>query len=297
MRNIVGLGVTVAAALGFVGCSSDGSMPRPEGSAGTPVAMAGTGGGAGAAGQGGTSAGSAGSAGAGGASVSELRLGDVLELVAGSGDIPYAIGPNPYGIVGGGFLARSAQGNTITVGTEPGKICIQGNLEEVPNGNYSQYWGVEFGFNLNQAAPPGGGGNGTPSDAGADASTDAAVAGDASAPAEVARPWLSGTVIGFSYVIEGPTINLVRFKALPAGFDRSLESSVFCKTVNATSGGVEDSLFGQMRQYCWGPDTNLMLPIGMGLDNISWQLPADVAPAGARPFDWCLRDLRPILND
>jgi hypothetical protein len=40
----------------------------------------------------------------------------------------------------------------------------------------------------------------------------------------------------------------------------------------------------------------MLLPLGGGLDNISWQLPADVAPAGARPFDWCLKDLRPILN-
>jgi len=82
------------------------------------------------------------------------------ELVAGTGLVPYAIGDNPYGIRGGGFLARSAQGNTITVGTDPGKICISGSLEEVPlnpdgHGNYGQYWGVELGFNLNQAPADG----------------------------------------------------------------------------------------------------------------------------------------------
>jgi hypothetical protein len=231
VKNSVGVGLILAAAIGVVGCSSDGSTPRPDGSAGAPVAMAGAGGGG--AGQGGTSGGSpnsAGAAGAGGANVPDVTLGDVLEFVAGSGDIPYAIGPNSYGIVGGGFLARSVMGNTISVGAEPDKICIQGSLEEVPSGNYGQYWGVEFGFNLNQAAPVGGSGSSTPADAGADASADAAVAADASAPAEVARPWVSSTVIGFSYVIEGPSINLVRFKALPAGFNRSLESSVYCKT-------------------------------------------------------------------
>jgi len=212
--------------------------------------------------------------------------------------VPYAIGENPYGIRGGAFLARSALGNTIEIADTPGEICISGLLEEVPNGNYGQYWGVEIGFNLNQlpaaaAATDAGADAAAPSgDAGADA---AAPEGDAGAvPPDQAGPWLPGQVIGFSYVIEGPTINLVRFKALPNGYDSALESSVYCKTVAATSGVAESSLFGEMTQYCWS-DGNPVLPLNRGLDNISWQLPADVAPAGLRPFDWCLKELRPIL--
>jgi hypothetical protein len=212
--------------------------------------------------------------------------------------VPYAIGPNLYGIRGGGFLARSAQGNTITVGTDPGKICISGSLEEVPlnpdgHGNYGQYWGVEFGFNLNQApadgselpAPP------PASDAGADAGSDA---GATTPPMDVADPWHPGKVVGFSFVIEGPTINLIRFKSLPAGYDSALESSVFCKELKTDSGTTNTALFSELTTYCWSPSTTL-LPTGGGLNNISWQLPADVAPAGARPFDWCLKDLRPIV--
>jgi hypothetical protein len=45
---------------------------------------------------------------------------------------------------------------------------------------------------------------------------------------------------------------------------------------------------------CWSGISSV-LPTSGGLDNISWQLPADVSPAGARPFDFCLKDLRPIL--
>jgi hypothetical protein len=220
--------------------------------------------------------------------VSGLVLGDPLELVAGTGAVPYAIGPNAYGIRGGGFLAKSAQGNTITVGTDPGKICISGNLEEVPlnpdgHGNYGQYWGVEFGFNLNQspaeaaAAPP----LPQPGDAGA-------------TPPDVAQPWHPGKVIGFSFVIEGPTIKLVRFKSLPDGADSSLEANVYCKEINAVSGTPNAALFGELSTYCWS-GISTVLPTAGGLDNISWQLPADVAPTGARPFDWCLKDLRPIL--
>ncbi len=250
----------------------------------------------------GGSAGVAGSPASGGAGGGpSLSLGEPLQLVAGSGEVPYAIGPNPYGIRGGAFLARAAMGNTITVGNEPGQICISGNLAEVPlgdngSGNYGQYWGVEFGFNLNQSAPGSGG------DAGVDAGADAGAAADAGdagagAPAEVARPWQLGNVIGFAFTIEGPTINFIRFKALPAGFDRTQESSVFCKELPAvTSGAQQDALFSEMDQYCWGASFNLALPTGNGLDNIAWQLPADVA-VGERPFDWCLKDLRPILAD
>jgi len=301
------MGAGLVAVLGM-GCSEDGARLRSD--LGGDLAVAGSGGND--AGQiilggsgGGTSAGSAGSGGM--PSVANVILGEPLDLIAGTGLVPYAIGPNIYGIRGGGFLARAAQGNTITVGDEPGKICIAGTLAEVPGGNYSQYWGVEFGFNLNQGTP-GETGSTDPSDAGsandpAVAIADASTAGDASPAAsdaapplvpEVAQPWQPGSVIGFSFVIEGPTINLVRFKTLPEGYDSALESSVFCKSITATSGAPQTALFSEITQYCWG-STSFPVPTTLGLDNIAWQLPADVAPAGERPFDWCLKDLRPIL--
>ena len=298
------MGGGLVAVLGM-GCSEDGERLRTD----LGGALAAAGSGTSDAGQivregsGGTSAGSAGSGGM--PSTANVILGEPLDLIAGTGLVPYAIGPNIYGIRGGGFLARAAQGNTITVGDEPGKICIAGNLAEVPGGNYSQYWGVEFGFNLNQGTP-GQDGSTDPGDAGtangpAGPSADASTAGDAAAsdaaPAlapEVAQPWHPGSVIGFSFVIEGPTINLVRFKTLPEGYDSALESSVFCKSITATSGAPQTALFTEITQYCWSPGS-FAVPTALGLDNIAWQLPADVAPAGERPFDWCLKDLRPIL--
>jgi hypothetical protein len=287
-------------------CSEDGERGRPQ-SAINPVAVAGTGGAAGAVSSGG-SAGATPVAGAGGAPASpgpQLNVGEPLQLIAGTGDVPYAIGPNPYGIRGGGFLAVAPLGNTITVRNEPGQICISGSVDEVPGGNYSQYWGVEFGFNLNQGEVGGAPGLTAPinpnppppaplADAGSVSSSDAGDAGTSAPPAEVARPWLPGEVIGFSFVIEGPTINLIRFKGLPAGYDSSLESSVFCKTIEATSGAEQSALFSELTQYCWSSQA-VPIPTAGGLANISWQLPADVAPAGARPFDWCLKELRPIL--
>lgn len=223
--------------------------------------------------------------------------GEPLPFIAGTGTVPYAIGPNEYGISGGGFLARSTLGNTITVGTEPGKICISGSLDEVPlnpdgHGNYGQYWGVEFGFNLNQVSADGESAGLTAPAPPSDGSGDAGAA----PPADVVEPWHPGSVVGFSFVIEGPTIDLVRFKSLPDGYDSSLESSVFCKEIHAVSGTDNVALFSELSTFCWG-GINTLIPTTAGLDNISWQLPADVAPIGARPFDWCLRDLRPIVAD
>ncbi len=116
----------------------------------------------------------------------------------------------------------------------------------------------------------------------------------AGAGGNVARPWIPGNVIGFSFVIEGPTINLIRFKALPAGFDPALESSVYCKAMTPSTGAVDDVLFSQMIQYCWNAN-GALLPLAKGLDNLSWQLPAEVGVT--RPFDWCIKELRPILAD
>jgi hypothetical protein len=279
------LGISAAflvALVGALGCTSE----KSGGAAGKGGEQAaGSGGGGATAGSGGRASGGGSGGMAGSTGGAPLLRGDVLEFVPGTGEVPYAIGENPYGIRGGGFLARSPLGNTITVGDDVGEICIQGNLEEVPNGDYSQYWGVEVGFNLNQTALDDG--------AGGAGGADGAAGAGGSDGTDVAEPWLPGSVIGFSFVIEGPTIDLIRFKSLPSGYDPALEASVFCRTVVATSGQVNDALFTQMIQYCWNA-TGTPLPTAAGLANISWQLPADVA-VGARPFDWCLKELRPIL--
>ncbi|HVZ31562.1 MAG TPA: hypothetical protein VG963_04005 [Polyangiaceae bacterium] len=236
-----------------------------------------------------------------------LTRGDRLEFLPGTGDLPYVLAPNAYGLAGSGFLSRSALGTSITVGTDAGKICVQGNLASVPNGDYGEYWGVELGFNLTPLdaatsdTPPntGAGPSIAPdaaADAGKDASVDAAVNADASSAAPsspAAAAWSPGKVIGFSFVIEGPTIDIIRFKALPDGYDRSLEASVFCKQLTPASGAVNDALFTDMTQYCWDAPPQAQIPLGKGIDNISWQLPADVT--GPRAFDWCLTELRPIL--
>jgi hypothetical protein len=150
---------------------------------------------------------------------------------------------------------------------------------------------VEFGFNLEQARAD----DSAVTMPAASPALGASADGGVGMPVDEAEPWHPGDVVGFSFVIEGPTIDLIRFKSLPDGYDSSLEASVFCKEIHAVSGSPNTALFGELSTYCWG-GINALIPTAAGLDNISWQLPADVAPIGARPFDWCSSDLRPILK-
>ncbi len=280
-----GVGGSTAAAAGA--SASAGRGGSAQSGAGGTTGLAGTGNAAGTTNQAGTGA-------TGGSASPTYTLGDVLELVPGKGDVPYAIGDNPYGIQGGAFLARAPNGNTITVADEPGKICISGSVEEVPNADYMGYWGLEFGFNLKQVPVEGGGEGGAAGAAGGGGAAGEAGSGSAGAPQDAIEAWLPGNVVGFSYVIEGPKISPVRFKSLPFGFDPALESSVYCKPLMSTSGVADDSLFSQMRQYCWDMASVTTLPLASGLANISWQVPADVN-TGLREFDWCLSELRPLL--
>jgi hypothetical protein len=293
-------------------CSDSSSRSDDDASGGTGAKAGASGSaGRGSSGAGGTTgqAGSSGSAGRGnqagtgataGTGAAAYTVGELLGFVPGTGEVPYAIGDNPYGIHGGAFLARAPNGNTVTVADEPGKICISGSLEEVPNGDYMGYWGIEIGFNLNQIPTEGGGEGGAAGATGAAGAAGAGGAGgeggsgSAGAPPDMVGAWNPGNVVGFSYVIEGATISPMRFKSLPFGLDAAAEASVYCKPLMLSSGVAEDSLFSQLMQYCWDMASMTPLPLASGLANISWQLPGDVN-TGVREFDWCLSDLRPLL--
>src|SRR4029079_19626477 len=126
-----------------------------------------------------------------------------IPIVAAAGaDVPYQFGTNTYGVAGGAFLAKANMGSSTVVldTTQVGKNCLQGTVEMVPtpaDGShppYSDYWGIELGFNLNQG-------------------TDA-----------VKNPWtVSPGVIGFWFTAEAPMIPPIRFKTTPAGKDPALE--------------------------------------------------------------------------
>ena len=116
--------------------------------------------------------------------------GEIPIVAAAGADVPYQFRANSYGVAGGAFLAKANMGSSTVVidTTQVGKICLSGTVEMVPipaDGShppYSDYWGIELGFNLNQ---------------GADA---------------VKNPWtVPAGVTGFWFTLEGPTIPQIRF--------------------------------------------------------------------------------------
>jgi hypothetical protein len=199
--------------------------------------------------------------------------GEIPIVAAAGADVPYQFGANAYGVAGGAFLAKANLGSSTVVldTTAVGKICLQGNVEMVPtpaDGShppYSDYWGIELGFNLNQAS-------------------DGAK-----------NPWtVPSGVRGFWFTVEGPTIPPLRFKTTPTGRDPALEQDS-CALVNPTSAGPTDVLFTQMYVQCWnGPQGTGATDISNGLLDMGLQVAA--ATGVAFPLDFCLTHVGVVVD-
>jgi len=144
-----------------------------------------------------------------------------------------------------------------------GKICLSGTVEMVPvptDGShppYSDYWGIELGFNLNQ---------------GADAAKN---------------PWpVPAGVTGFWFTVEGQMIPPIRFKTTPTGKDPALEQDS-CAAVYANSGEANDVPFAEMYVQCWdGPQGTGTTDVSNGLVDMGLQVAA--VTGEAYPLDFCL---------
>jgi hypothetical protein len=199
--------------------------------------------------------------------------GEIPIVAAAGADVPYQFGPNSYGVVGGAFLARAPMGSsTVVLDTAPvGKICLHGTVEMVPtpaDGShppYSDYWGIELGFNLNQ---------------GADGAKN---------------PWtVPAGVSGFWFTAEGPTIPAMRLKTTPTGKDPALEQDS-CAIVYPTSGDATPVLFTEMYVQCWsGPQGTGTTDISSGLLDMGLQVAA--ATGVEYPIDFCLTHVGVVTN-
>ena len=191
--------------------------------------------------------------------------GEIPIVAAAGDDVPYQFGANMYGVAGGAFLAKAPMGSsTVVLDSSPvGKICLRGTVEAVPTPTdgshppYSDYWGIELGFNLNQ---------------------------DASG---AKNPWTVPTgVTGFWFTLEGPMIPPIRFKTTPTGKDPAQEQDS-CALVNPATGEATDVLFTEMYVQCWdGPQGTGTTDISAGLLDMGLQVAA--ATGIEYPIDFCL---------
>ena len=159
--------------------------------------------------------------------------------------------------------------------TQTGKICLKGTVEMVPtpaDGShppYSQYWGVDLGFNLNQPA-------------------------DAAAAVEK-TPWtVPANVVGFWFTVEGAMVPALRFKTTPTGRDPAQEQDT-CALVFPTSGVPNQVLFKDMFVQCWdGPEGTGVTDTSMGLLDVGFQVAADTN--GPQMIDFCVTAFGVIEN-
>ena len=252
-----------------VGEPAAGGTPSIAPVAGGPGVAGSAHGGTGAAEGGATSiAGGAGGANAAGVSGAASPPGQV-PIIAGVGvDVPYQLGVNSFGIQGGAFFARSVMGTSSVVidKTQVGKICLKGAVDIVPtppDGShppYSQYWGIDLGFNLNQSA---------------------------TADPTVKTPWIVPTgVKGFWFTVEGATIPPIRFKTTPTGKDPALEQDS-CALVTPASGVPNKVLFQDMYVQCWnGAPGSGPTDLSKGLVDIGLQVAAAIEMPF--PLDFCM---------
>jgi hypothetical protein len=199
--------------------------------------------------------------------------GEIPIVAADSVDVPYQYGTNTYAVAGGAFLAKAPMGSsTVVLDTAPvGKICLTGTVEVVPtpaDGShppYSDYWGIELGFNLNQ---------------GLDGAKN---------------PWtVPAGVTGFWFTLEGPMIPPIRFKTTPTGKDPAQEQDS-CALVYPQTGTRADVLFTEMFVQCWdGPQGTGTTDISNGLVDMGLQVAA--ATGVAYPLDFCLTHVGVVIN-
>jgi hypothetical protein len=199
--------------------------------------------------------------------------GEISIVAAAGGDVPYQFGGNGYGVSGGAFLAKANLGSSSVVldGTQVGKICLSGTVEMVPtppdggHPPYSDYWGIELGFNLNQDADGG------------------------------KVPWLvPAGVVGFWFTLEGAQIPPIRFKTTPTGKDPAQEQDS-CALVMPVSGTASSVLFTNMYVQCWdGPQGTGTTDTSKGLLDMGLQVAA--ATGVAYPIDFCLTHVGVVTN-
>jgi len=216
-----------------------------------------------------------GSSGGGGPSGNGGTAGGEIPIVAATvaADVPYQFGANAYGVAGGAFLAKASLGSSTVAlaGTQAGKVCLNGTVEMVPtpaDGShppYSDYWGIELGFNLNQG-------------------TDA-----------VKNPWMvPAGVVGFWFTLEGSAIPPIRFKTTPTGKDPAQEQDS-CALVYPVTGVSNEVLFTEMYVQCWdGPQGTGTTDISNGLLDMGLQVAA--ATGVEYPIDFCVTHVGVMTN-
>jgi hypothetical protein len=290
MRTSLHLGLLIIGSVSMLAaCSSDETCTPGDVGCGTTPPPGGAGGQTGGGGTGGATGGTGGATGGtggatGGTGGAPLNLGPALTITETT------VSSTAANINGAVLLINSANNAATTArGADTTKLCVNGSVGIVPGTppDYTNNWGMQFGFNLNDVPPAGGGG--PVADAGADAGDAGAAppAGEA-----VTSPWTPGNVTGFSFTIEGTDIPaLIRVNVAP--FDAPADPP-FCLELRAlTTGTTRAFRFTEVTSACYNGAGGV--PAAPPLRNVGWQVPADTT--APHTYDFCISNIQPVLGN
>ena len=285
MKTALSFGLMFAAASTLFACSSDENPTRGDGGTGATPGNGGTGNVAGnTGGMGGTTTPTGGQ----GGGIVGPNYGPAFTINE-DGTVTDTAGDT--GVNGAALVVASAMNPSAVAAFRDGALCMSGATAIVVGGDYTNFWGAEIDLDLNRGANP----DAPTGDAGV-----VADAGDAGvAPLGMtAMPWSPGSVLGFSFKIDGPTVApVLSVKATPTLSDPSTDN--FCyRGASPVAGQTLDVLFSDIRRDCWNapPESASLFQDPSGytqLQNLGWQISADVTIAYM--FDFCISELKPII--
>ncbi len=183
-------------------------------------------------------------------------FGEPLVLVDGLGE------SSAHGIHGAFFTVTSPVGSSIEVNSSTGSFCVSGNLGQVTDNDFANQWGALIGVSFVSEPTP-----------------------EGSLPA----PWDrdGGRAIGFAFDVTG-ILPPLRFGALNAGDPPDV---INCRPLEPGEGTFVVP-FAALDLNCWEGVDNPF--VAGNLSELFWTLPAD--PGSSHAFDFCLSNVRPILQ-
>lgn len=223
-----------------------------------------------------------------------FHLGRPFEIVDGV----ISAGSNDYGLEASFFTNRDPSEPPIELISLDDEVCVRGEVSKAYVGDVDKYWGIVLGFIV---------ANGN----------DVQLTPSSLSISPEGEYWdfQRRGVIGLAFTVSGEKLpNSEHFgtNATPAGQDPGgqhgvgQELTVYndCKApAVSTSGQLQLSFFAELENYwCvegqkapWGGDGVVAFWWGISSVVVDEPSDADAAALGVDPYDFCLREIRPIL--
>lgn len=223
----------------------------------------------------------------------EYHLGEPFVIVGGE----ISADSNAYGLQASFYANRDSTESPIEITSLDGEVCVRGEILRANEGDFDKYWGIVLGFTT--------------------ATGDDLMLTESSmsvSPQAAFWDYAESQVLGIAFTVTGSALpNSAHFglQATPGGQDPggqygvAQEYTIYgdcAAPAIETSGQVQLSFFNQLENYwcvngvkeSWQADSTVAFWWGITSVVVEGASESDAAmPADA--YDFCLRDIRPIV--